>query len=157
MVVGLVTGVLLAGCAVFERTQVDVAPGLAHRMSPAAIDAFVRTEVASMEARLGRVLTPLKIRRMRLLRPGEEVAAPKSDGTNPAGRVMEAGDLPMWMVEAEGTFTGGIGGVSRLGKHAYFMIDDLPNPSWSLEIDPCWEPHRQPGDEDRFDGECGPP
>jgi hypothetical protein len=154
MAAGLAAGALLTGCAYLEQTRVEVGPGPPPRMTPGEIEAFVRAEVASMEANVGRVLTPLRIRRIRLLRPGDQVAAPKSDGTNPADRVMAATDRPLRMVEADGTFHAGRGQV--LAKHAYFMIDDIPNPSWSLEVDPCWAPNREP-DDDRFDGECGPP
>jgi hypothetical protein len=167
-IVGLAACLLTAGCdltieeerasaapSVIAPTQVDLPAGVAHRMTPVGIADFVRREVASMEASLGRVLTPLRIRRIRLLRPGEEVAAPMSDGKNPTDRVMAATDRPAWMVEADGTFFSAFG--SRLGRHAYFLIDDDPNPSWSLEIDPCWERNPPPDAEDRFDGECDPP
>lgn len=138
-----------------EPTQIEIPPGVAHDMTPTGIADFVRAEVRSMEANLGRVLTPLRIRRIQLLRPGDEVAAPKSDGTNPTDRVMTATDHQAWMVEADGTFLSGFG--TRLGRHAYFLIDDDPNPGWSLEIDPCWERNPPPDVDDRFDGTCEPP
>jgi len=134
----LVSTLLLAGC-LEQQAPVIVPPGVTSTRTADQVARMMLDEIAANERTLGRALSPARIVRIQLLRPGERYEMRRLDGQNPDGSAMSPDGGPGWMVEAVGTFIAVDDETGRLqlkGMHGFHRWDDAGGEGTGFY--PCW-------------------
>jgi hypothetical protein len=133
--------------------QVVIPAGVVSTQTAEQVAQKMLDAIAVNERKLGRVLTPARIIRIQLLRPGEQYAVRHFDGTNPGGLSLSPDGGPGWMVEAVGTFPyydRQTGQLTDLGIHGFHEWDDAGGEGFGSI--PCWT--LTPVDPSQLDGTC---
>jgi hypothetical protein len=133
--------------------QVIIPPGLVSSRSAEDMAQSMLDQIAAHERTIGRRLATPRIVRIQLLPPGQDDLYRRFDG-HPTGHGASDAGLPVWVVEAVGTFAqGGPNFPEAWGMHGWLTWrDDGSDESWSFTK--CWS--ERPISPDEMEGSCTP-
>jgi len=158
-VAALILFVVVTACAFQPEPELIIPLGAPSRQSADEVAKQMLAFIAANERGLGRALTPPRIIRIQLLRPGEVYSMRHLDGTGSLLELSPRGAAPAWVVEAVGTFMDPIGRdgglATSIGTHGFRMWGD--DGRGAYDWFPCWvrttnEPHAN-----EMEGQCAPP
>lgn len=134
--------------------EVIVPPGVRSSQTADQVVQKTLEAIAADEAKLGRVLAPARIIRIRLLGKGETYFLKQLDGDDPSGMGLGPSEGPGWVVEAMGTFLyfdwrkGDR--LEDMGLHGIYAWDDSGGSGQAFYS--CWSLSPMPAES--YDGRC---